>query len=989
MTTKSWVWTISIAASIAASAWAGTIGKVIPIGGMASDLALDENRGVLYVANFTANRVEVVSLSDNSVQRSMNVASQPSSLAISPDGKYLVVAHFGNNVAPAPPSNALTVINLDTNERQTFALGAAPLGVAFGNDGKALIATATEFLSFDPQTGGRELIDTITGVAAKTLPQPANSFPPSITSASMAASRDGSRIYGQTDTLNFGYDVATRHIQANIYTAAPPMAPRVVSVNQDGSAYTAGWALWDGNLTLQGRFSLMSEFPGPSGDLNVGTHAIDTSRNLIYSQVPLKNDSRTAILKIVDAENLAVRETLQLPENFTGKSVLTNDNNMMYGVSESGILVLPVGSMDQVSRIFASQEDVVFRGNFCSKQTATQEITITDVSGAATDFSIKSNTPGVTVFPTGGTTPARIRIAVDPSQFTTQKGTVSALLTIQSSNAANIPAGVRVLFNNKEPDQRGAFVNVPGKLVDLIADPVRNRFYVLRQDTNEVLVFDAATNTQVAKLKTGNTPTQLAFSFDKKNLLVGSDDSQLLYVFDLDTLQPSESVRMPAGHYPRSVAAAGSTVLTVARVAGGTNTIDRVDMATLTATELPRLGVFANSVDVNTTLIGSPNGSSIMAAQANGNVLLYNAAADTFTISRKLAGTLAGAYAASNYDQFVIGNQMLNASLVPTSQLGSDTLSTGFAFVDQTAYRASAANASSPGMLQRFDPKNISGGTSARIVEAPVQSDTNAPFTRTLAPLANRTGIVALTTSGITVLPWNYDANVAPPRVDRVVNSADFSSQVAPNGLVSIMGSNLNSVNQAFSGGTSSLQDSCIQVNGVSVPVLFVSPTQINAQIPPVDSGTLRLATPGGVVDNIPLNISATAPAIFRVTVPGLDQSVPAIVRASNNTVATLSNPIHRGDVLVIYATGLGHTNPDLPAGTAAPSDTLTPARVTPTITIGGVAVEVLFAGLTPGQIGVYQINVKVYGNVPLGIAQSLVITQGGGSTSASVRVVD
>ena len=44
MTTKSWVWKISIAATIAASAWAGTVGKVIPIGGMASDLALDENR---------------------------------------------------------------------------------------------------------------------------------------------------------------------------------------------------------------------------------------------------------------------------------------------------------------------------------------------------------------------------------------------------------------------------------------------------------------------------------------------------------------------------------------------------------------------------------------------------------------------------------------------------------------------------------------------------------------------------------------------------------------------------------------------------------------------------------------------------------------------------------------------------------------------------------------------------------------------------------
>ena len=84
---------LALAFTLATSAWAGTFGKVIPIGGHASDLALDEARGVLYIANFTANRIEVMSLSDHSIQRSLNVASQPGALALSADGKYLVVTH--------------------------------------------------------------------------------------------------------------------------------------------------------------------------------------------------------------------------------------------------------------------------------------------------------------------------------------------------------------------------------------------------------------------------------------------------------------------------------------------------------------------------------------------------------------------------------------------------------------------------------------------------------------------------------------------------------------------------------------------------------------------------------------------------------------------------------------------------------------------------------------------------------------------------------
>src|ERR1700685_2835538 len=98
---KSYCWKTVLAASLAAAAWGGTFGTVVSIGGEASDLALDETRGVLYIADFTANRIDVMSLATNSIQTSINVAAQPSSIALSPDGHYLVATNFGNAVAPA------------------------------------------------------------------------------------------------------------------------------------------------------------------------------------------------------------------------------------------------------------------------------------------------------------------------------------------------------------------------------------------------------------------------------------------------------------------------------------------------------------------------------------------------------------------------------------------------------------------------------------------------------------------------------------------------------------------------------------------------------------------------------------------------------------------------------------------------------------------------------------------------------------------------
>src|ERR1700681_3673604 len=147
MLRKRFWWNLALVVPMACTAWGGTFGRVVSIGGQASDIALDEARGVLYVANFTANRIEVMSLANNTIQTSINVAAQPGSISLSPDGRYLIVAHFGNNLAPASPTNVLTLIDLTANNaKQTFALGNPPLGTAFGADGRALVVTTQEYI---------------------------------------------------------------------------------------------------------------------------------------------------------------------------------------------------------------------------------------------------------------------------------------------------------------------------------------------------------------------------------------------------------------------------------------------------------------------------------------------------------------------------------------------------------------------------------------------------------------------------------------------------------------------------------------------------------------------------------------------------------------------------------------------------------------------------------------------------------------------------
>jgi uncharacterized protein (TIGR03437 family) len=216
---------------------------------------------------------------------------------------------------------------------------------------------------------------------------------------------------------------------------------------------------------------------------------------------------------------------------------------------------------------------------------------------------------------------------------------------------------------------------------------------------------------------------------------------------------------------------------------------------------------------------------------------------------------------------------------------------------------------------------------------------------------------------------------------------------VAPGGLVTVWGSHLSPVNIANSEVPvlTALADSCLTVNGALTPMLFASPHQINAQLPFEVEGnaTMVLHTPGGKSNNLDFTILSTAPSVFRSGVAGPQSGIPTVVRGKNNQLVTAANPIHRGEAIVIYATGLGRTQPPLATGLGAPTDPLPAAIVQPDVSLGGLSLPLYYAGLAPGEVGVYQINAWVPWSAPTGMLVPLTITQGSVTTTLTVRVID
>ncbi len=228
-----------------------------------------------------------------------------------------------------------------------------------------------------------------------------------------------------------------------------------------------------------------------------------------------------------------------------------------------------------------------------------------------------------------------------------------------------------------------------------------------------------------------------------------------------------------------------------------------------------------------------------------------------------------------------------------------------------------------------------------------------------------------------------------------LVNSAsDGPGPIAPNTIVSLKGENLAYVTRALT--SSDIKNNSIPTvlpsTGVRVlignnpaPIYFVSPRQINLLLPPdlIPGRTdLRVTVDGLAGPLIPIVVSAAAPALY------LQAENTALAAAPDGRLFTAEKPAHSGDVVVLYATGLGEVFPKTRSGeiptTAAPLATFDGFS----ITLGGQTVprdNIQYAGVCPGLPGLYQINLIV----PLGVGSNptIVITASGIDSPAGIVI--
>jgi len=218
-----------------------------------------------------------------------------------------------------------------------------------------------------------------------------------------------------------------------------------------------------------------------------------------------------------------------------------------------------------------------------------------------------------------------------------------------------------------------------------------------------------------------------------------------------------------------------------------------------------------------------------------------------------------------------------------------------------------------------------------------------------------------------------------------VVNAASFSpaQALAPGGIVSVFGRVLAaSQSQATTVPLpTTMAGATMTVGGADVPLFFTSDGQINAQLPfelPPNSrqqvvvkGTQFLTVPETIT------IAAARPGVFTLNQDGKGQG--AILNVQGVLVDSKA-PASAGQVVQVFLTGMGPTNPTVPSGRAAPSaEPLARVTTLPVqATVGGVAAAVEFAGLAPGFVGLYQVNVRIPSGVSAGSSVPLVISQAG-----------
>ncbi|MBI3896444.1 MAG: hypothetical protein HY313_10995 [Acidobacteria bacterium] len=267
----------------------------------------------------------------------------------------------------------------------------------------------------------------------------------------------------------------------------------------------------------------------------------------------------------------------------------------------------------------------------------------------------------------------------------------------------------------------------------------------------------------------------------------------------------------------------------------------------------------------------------------------------------------------------------------------------------------------------------------------------------TMATLGVATGSVTIvaTVPGTSLRAQFMLASLGTAQVSQagVVNAASYGQAPAPlvpGSIVSIFGMNLSAFSvlaESFPLPTH-LSNTSVEIGGIPAPLFYVSPLQINAQVPIGITGpTASLIVRNGTSSSelISLSVSTVGPGIFSQNWSGTGPGI--ITHPGSELLVSTVSPARIGDFVQIYATGLGPVEPGVSNGQPAPLQPLSRMIMPVEVLMNGIPAphtDFDFAGLAPTQVGVYQVNARV----PEGVSGTVsVVLRVNGISSNSVTL--
>ncbi len=252
-------------------------------------------------------------------------------------------------------------------------------------------------------------------------------------------------------------------------------------------------------------------------------------------------------------------------------------------------------------------------------------------------------------------------------------------------------------------------------------------------------------------------------------------------------------------------------------------------------------------------------------------------------------------------------------------------------------------------------------------------------------------------------LPFSYGnafvvkvAPAGPPAITSVLNGASYQPGIEAGSWVMIQGTNLANTypgrtwrNDEIVDGKlpTSLDGVSVTIDGKPVFVYYISPTQINVQAPSdgvVGAVNVVVTNNGAVSAVATVQLQKFAPAFFMYlgTNYAVASLLPDYALVGDPSAVAGTIAAKPGDILVLWGTGFGSTNPPVAAGATV---TGVPAVVTaPIVTVGGVTAQVISTILTASDVGLYQVTIQLPATVPTG-AVAVEASVGGAQTQSGV----